>query len=135
LPYIISKLYNIRCELGKEVFKVETEVESLTCGVGDKVYVYKKKLFKGDFTLDSAMFGEIIDLEQRVSEDYMNMEQLHYTATIKLQSGKTIIIEDEFNMALFRKYDFITLKELREMLEEKSSQLQVCLHLIGDISS
>jgi hypothetical protein len=108
-------------------------VQSLDCKIGDKVYVYSKKLFKDGFMIDQDMIGEIIDLNQEIYEDFLNMEHLKYSVLIRLKNDKQITIEDELSLSFFRKYDFITLKELKQIIENNITQSQVSLQVIGNV--
>gem|GEM_PF-3401814 len=90
----------------------------IDCKNGDKVYVYHKNIFDKNNEINKSMFGTIISFNQFKDEDWICSEYLHYEAIIELPNGKKIKIDAETNF--FRKYEFITLKDLKTVCNQNN---------------
>lgn len=94
----------------------------IDCEVGDKVLVYKDKIFIDDNgTIDSAMVGTVASIIQSEHEDWSNMRYLDYDVTITLKSGKSIKIKEDGNFHFRKKYNFITMNDLNKLRKHKIS--------------
>lgn len=92
----------------------------INCKVGDIVYVYKIIILNNTFKIDNNMLGTIIEISQEKEDDWLGMTCLRFKAKIKLPNSKTIRVND--NMLPFISYNFITIKDLNELL--KSHKLE-----------
>lgn len=88
--------------------------ERIPCVVGDKVYVYRKRDFEKSGTVDKNMIGTVEIIEQEPYEEWDGMQYLTYKAVIKMKNGERITIKDDGTRPFFRKYEFITLNDLKE---------------------
>lgn len=114
----------------------EQDIKLFNCKVGDKVYVYKKKLLQeNDFTINKDLIGTIIDFEQRPWSDVDDFEYLGYKATIEFKNGKTICIKDRYNKPFFKVYSFILLEDLKEALEKMNESCKTTLNILNNIIS
>lgn len=86
----------------------------IDCKVNDKVYVYKKDI-PVDGIIDIEMIGTVESIEQKKVDDWLADEYLFYHVTIKMNNGNIITIDDDYNKILFRKYEFITLNDLKKL--------------------
>ncbi|MEA0563267.1 hypothetical protein [Lysinibacillus irui] len=84
----------------------------IDCKVQDKVYVYKNNI-EDNISINQDMIGIVEAIEQKIDEDWLGMDFLTYKVTIKFNNGQRIKIVDEITKPLFRKYEFITLKDLK----------------------
>lgn len=88
--------------------------ERIPCEVGDKVYVYRKRDFVKTGTINENMVGTIEFLDQQTDEAWDGMQYLTYTVVIKLSDDTRITIKDDGTRPILRKYEFITLSDLKE---------------------
>lgn len=91
----------------------------IDCKKNDKVYVYTKSVLKNDGEINKSNVGIVESIEQSINEDWMGVEYLEYTVVIKMKDGKIITIEDDIRKPFFRKYEFITLRDLEKMYAVK----------------
>ncbi|MDC6267373.1 hypothetical protein [Lysinibacillus fusiformis] len=93
---------------------VYTEYSDLiNCKVNDQVYVYQNKI-EDNLDINPDMIGVVETFEQKIDEDWLGMEYLTYRISIRLKNNKVVKIVDDRTKPLFRKYEFITLKDLNE---------------------
>jgi hypothetical protein len=109
----------------------QVDIPLLDYKIGDGVYVYSKELFQDyNFMIDKNMIGTIISFEQKKYEDIYGSEYIEYAAKIELNSKKIITIKDESTQALFRKYEFIAIKELKFILNKANNKSQNALKFL-----
>lgn len=89
-------------------------IKLIDCKEGDHVLVYTKSIFDQSRRINKDMIGIVESFIQDIDEDWIGMEYLSYSASIRMKGGQLIKIKDEHSHTLFRKYEFITLKELKE---------------------
>ncbi|MNB79506.1 hypothetical protein D3C75_262410 [compost metagenome] len=87
--------------------------ELIDCIVGDSVYVYRTRDFEKSGAIDENMIGTIESMEQETNEEWDGMQYLTYKAVVKMKDGEIVTIKDDGSRPFFRKYEFITLKDLR----------------------
>jgi len=84
----------------------------IECEINDKVYVYNgwRSLKK----IDCNMVGTVKSFRQSLKEEWDGMEYLSYSISITMRNGRIIKIRDDQNIPFLRKYEFITLEDLRK---------------------
>lgn len=86
----------------------------IDCRVSDKVYVYRKKIVDANGNINKNMVGIVVRIDQEMDEDWTGTDYLNYKVEILMRNGETIYISDDKTRPFFRKYEFITLKDLKE---------------------
>lgn len=124
---------------------IKEEDYTSTLNINDKVYVYRNKIFPLNIVkntdiheiidnLDEGMFGIITDIKLWENTDLV-YDYDCYKVTIRLNNGKTIKIKDKFTHVLFRRYEFITLKDLQEILKNINEKSQESLEIVNNFIS
>ncbi|AGK97416.1 hypothetical protein [Clostridium pasteurianum] len=114
--------------------------KQLTVNIGDKVYVYHNKIFPFNIVkntdihevianLDEGMFGVVTDIKRWENTDLV-YDYDCYKATIRLNNGKTVKIKDKYTHVLFRRYEFITLKDLKGLLLKNQKNIENSLDIL-----
>ena len=91
----------------------------IDCNNRDKVYIYNKNIFEKN-KIAINKIGTIETITQSIKEDWLNTGYLNYIVKIQLYNGEKITIKDENQEPFFRKYEFITLRDLKEKCKEKN---------------
>lgn len=89
--------------------------DSIDCTVNDKVLVYKKNILNESGLINEDMVGIIEKVEQKECEDFFGSVYLSYKVQIRMKSGQKIVIKDTGQAPFFRKYEFITLRDLEKL--------------------
>lgn len=90
------------------------DVNLIDCKINDLVYVYKNKI-EDYLEIDKEMIGVVEDIKQYIDTDWIGMNYLIYQIRIKLKNGQEIKIVDNRTKDFFRKYEFITIKDLKRL--------------------
>lgn len=92
--------------------------------IGEKVYLYKNHIFKGDsINIDSSNIGTIIEIEERESMDWLSSDDPIPFIKVKLANGKVKTIDADNQLDLF-KIKFITLRNLKEQLSNSQNEIE-----------
>lgn len=89
--------------------------DPIDCVANDKVLVYKKNIFNESGLINEDMVGIIEKIEQTEDENFWGSVYLSYKVQIRMKSDQKIVIKDPGQTPFFRKYEFITLRDLEKL--------------------